>query len=152
MEFLDMPCADAPLFDTAIQFWEAVVTSDIPDHIIPLNFLQDAGFCGPGFDPPEPADDLYICGLYTTIDGGSGVLGTGTSVNDGSGIPKPILWGILKLDTGDQERLQNDQDLYYDVILHEIGTYDKSLLYTCLYIFHGLQLTTYPFSFNFISF
>jgi hypothetical protein len=147
MEFLNMPCEDAPLFDTALQFWEAAVTSDIPDHTIPLNFLEDAGFCGPGYDPPDPADDLYICGQYTNIDGGSGVLGTGTSVNDGSGIPKPILWGILRLDTDDRTRLQNDQGLYYDVILHEIGTYDKSLLYTCLYIFHGLQLITIPFHF-----
>jgi hypothetical protein len=153
MEFLDMPCADAPLFDTAIQFWEAAVTSDLPDHTIPLRFLEDAGFCGLGYNPPDPADDLYICGKYTNIDGGSGVLGTGTSVNDGTGIPKPILWGILALDSGDRTRLQNDQQLYYDVILHEIGTYDKSLSFVHL-IAHFLWIATnhYPFSIHFYYF
>jgi hypothetical protein len=66
-------------------------------------------------------DDLFICASFSDIDGVNRVLGTGTSVNDGSGEPKPILWGILKLDTADIARFQGDRNLYYDVVLHEIG-------------------------------
>ncbi|CAJ1937838.1 unnamed protein product [Cylindrotheca closterium] len=121
LEFLNMPCQDVPIFDRAIAFWESVITSDLSDHVVPSQFLNDNAFCGPGFNPPTPTDDLFICGSYDAIDGAGGVLGTGTSVNDGSGVPKPILWGILKLDTADQARLQNDENLYYDVVLHEIG-------------------------------
>lgn len=121
MEFLNMPCEDVPLFQAAVEFWEGAITNDLDDHVVPLQFLNDPGFCGPGFNPPSPADDLYICGQYEDIDGSSGVLGTGTSVNDGSGIAKPILWGILRLDSSDQTRLQNDPQLYSDVIIHEIG-------------------------------
>eukprot|EP00980_Cylindrotheca_fusiformis_P030734 scaffold25332_cov186-Cylindrotheca_fusiformis.AAC.1 len=121
MEFLNMPCEDAPLFDEAIEFWESAVTNDIPDHSLPLNFLVQDNFCGPGYDPPDPADDLFICGKYTPIDGASNVLGTGSTVNDGSGIPKPTLWGMLKLDTADRDRLQGDRQMYWDVVVHEIG-------------------------------
>jgi len=116
-----MPCQDIEIFDRAIAFWESVITSDFSDHVIPSQFLNDNLFCGPGYNPPMPTDDLFICGKYEAIDGTGGVLGTGTSVNDGSGIPKPILWGVLKLDFADQSRLQSDPSLYYDVVLHEMG-------------------------------
>ena len=118
-----MPCEDVDIFDRAIAFWESVITNDFSDHVIPSQFLNDNSFCGPGFNPPTPTDDLFICGKYDTIDGTGGVLGTGTSVNDGSGIPRPILWGILKLDSADRTRLQNDRSLYYDVVLHEMGKF-----------------------------
>jgi len=116
-----MPCTDVATFDQAIAFWESIVTNDLSDHVIPSQFLNDPAFCGPGYNPPTPTDDLYICGSFDTIDGSGGVLGTGTSVNDGSGNPRPILWGILKLDSADQPRMQNDPSLYYDIVLHEIG-------------------------------
>ncbi|KAL3934246.1 MAG: hypothetical protein SGBAC_009993 [Bacillariaceae sp.] len=121
LEFLNMPCEDAPIFDEAVAFWESVITNDLPNHSIPLNFLQDPGFCGAGYTVPDPMDDLYICASYSPIDGTNNVLGTGTSVNDGTGEPKPILWGILKLDEADIARFQGDRNLYYDVVLHEIG-------------------------------
>lgn len=121
LEFLNMPCEDVSIFDEAVAFWESVITNDLPDHTIPLNILDDPSFCGPGYNVSNPMDDLFICGAFTDIDGAGNVLGSGTSVNDGSGEPKPILWGILKLDTVDQGRMQGDRVLYYEVVLHEIG-------------------------------
>jgi len=116
-----LPCEDVPLFDEAVAFWESIVTNDLPDHTVPLRFLEEPSFCGTGYTVPEPMDDLYICARFAEIDGANRVLGTGTSVNDGSGEPKPILWGILTLDSADTARFAGDRNLYYDVVLHEIG-------------------------------
>ena len=119
LEMLNMPCEDAPLFDASVQFWENAISNDLSDHFIDPQLLTNPQFCGNGFSPPRPVDDLYICGKFSKIDGNSNVLGTGTSVQETQD-PAPIKWGILNIDVDDVAWLQADNARYYDVITHEM--------------------------------
>ena len=120
LEFLNMPCNSAPIFDSAIEFWEKAITTRIDDHNVRDDILENERFCGGGYNPPKPMSGLYICGKMLPIDGERKVLGTGSAIFF-SGVPQPVKIGILKLDEADLDFLQESDQRFFDVILHEIG-------------------------------
>ena len=103
-------------FAQARDRWQQVITSDLVD--IGLSGL-DYRPSNPNCTPPNVIDDLYICALYTKIDGRGTILGSAGPIEIRLLDALPII-GEMKFDYADIYSLQQKNN-FQNVILHEMA-------------------------------
>jgi hypothetical protein len=106
--------SDTSPFTNAVAKWKKVITGGLPDSDVAL---QGSSACGAW---PQSIDDLYICGIFTSIDGRSGVLGSaGPRFIRSSGTP---IAGEMKFDSEDVEYIN-----LVGVIVSDYYVYDAMI-------------------------
>ena len=103
-------------FEQARNRWEQVVTGSLGDiDTSSLDFRLSSKNC----TPPDIIDDLYICALYTKIDGPGTILGSAGPIELRMDNSLPVI-GEMKFDFTDVYKLQRNGD-FANVIVHEMG-------------------------------
>jgi hypothetical protein len=103
-------------FAQARDRWQQVITSDLVDiGLSGLDYRPSSRNC----TPPSVIDDLYICALYTTIDGRGTILGSAGPIKIRLIDSLPII-GEMKFDYADIYNLQQKNN-FQNVILHEMA-------------------------------
>ena len=98
--------------------WQQVITSDLTDiNISALNYRPSSPHCQ--LPSSNIIDDIYICAMYTKIDGRGTILGSAGPLELRRYSALPII-GEMKFDYDDIYRLQL-KDNFQNVILHEMG-------------------------------
>lgn len=113
LQLVDIPLADQSFFSLAAQRWENIVRGDLSD-------VDSAGLSGFGGDCvlPDTIDDLYICAVYSDIDGPGQVLGSaGPRYYRDNGLTTT---GFMQFDAADIEYLK-EKGNFDSVIVHEMG-------------------------------
>jgi hypothetical protein len=123
--------ANGTYFGQARNRWQQVIRSDLTDiPLSQLNYRPSHRAC----IPPTIIDDLYICALYTNIDGRGTILGSAGPVEIRSTDGLPII-GEMKFDIADIYNLQQKNN-FQTVILHEmahvLGTYNVRNVCACV--------------------
>jgi Leishmanolysin len=116
VDLVNVPTSDTVLFQSAAKRWDSIVVQGLP------NVTKNPRWPKPlqGCSYPNVINDVYICGVYTTIDGLNGILGSAGPTIIRSDDPKLPILGRLKLDIVDVASMRIDGTLAA-VILHEIG-------------------------------
>ena len=105
-------------FAQARDRWQQVITSDLTDiNISALNYRPSSPHCQ--LPSSNIIDDIYICAMYTKIDGRGTILGSAGPLELRRYSALPII-GEMKFDYDDIYRLQL-KDNFQNVILHEMG-------------------------------
>lgn len=103
-------------FEQARNRWQGIITSDLVDiGTTYLDYRPSSSSC----IPPDVIDDLYICAMYSKIDGRGTILGSAGPTEIRLIDSLPII-GEMKFDYDDIYNLQLKGN-FQKVILHEMG-------------------------------